>query len=152
MTDGSRTKADFRALREELGFSQTDFARMLDVKTLTVKRWEKEGPDGFMIPDEAWDVIDERAELHHQMVDHMVERYVSAFEACGDYPKVVTITYYRSQEDYDALGRDRGPFGFANAVALDTARELRRLGFEVRFEYPDSDGNLYRKAAARGKE
>lgn len=144
--DKIRTKADFRALREELGLSQTDLARTLGVKTLTVKRWEKDGPDGFTIPDEAWDVIDERAEVHGQMVDHMVERCVSAFESHGDYPKVVTITYYRSQGDYDAFGRDRGPFGFANAAALDTARELRHLGFTVRFEYPDSPDNLYRSA------
>ena len=79
----------------------------------------------------------------------MVERCVSAFEKHGDYPKVVTITYFRSQGDYDAYGRDQSPFGFANAVARGAARELRRLGFEVRFDYPDSDGNLYRKAAAR---
>ena len=82
----------------------------------------------------------------------MVERCVSAFEKHGDYPKLVTITYFRSQDDYDAYGRDQRPFGFANAVARGAARELRRLGFEVRFDYPDSDGNLYRKAAARGEE
>lgn len=146
MKEDDRSKADFRALRESIGLSQTDLGRMLGVKTLTVQRWEKEGPDGYLIPDEAWDVLDERAEVHGQMVDHMVERCVTAFEAHGDYPKVVTITYYRSQEDYEAFGRDRGPFGFANAAALDTARELRRLGFSVRFEYPDSEGNAYRSA------
>ena len=54
-----RTKADFRALREELGLSQTDLGRALGVKTLTVKRWEKDGPDGFLVPDDVWDSIDE---------------------------------------------------------------------------------------------
>lgn len=147
--DKIRTKADFRALREELGLSQTDLGRALGVKTLTVKRWEKDGPEGFLVPDDAWDSIDEWADLHRRSVDCMVERCVSAFEKHGDYPKVVTITYFRSQDDYDACGRDQRPFGFANAVARGAARELRRLGFEVRFDYPDSDGNLYRKAAAR---
>ena len=57
--DKIRTKADFRALREELGLSQTDLGLALGVKTLTVKRWEKDGPEGFLVPDDAWDSIDE---------------------------------------------------------------------------------------------
>lgn len=144
--DEDRSKADFRALRESIGLSQTDLGRMLGVKTLTVKRWEKDGPDGYEIPGEAWDVLDERAEVHRQMVGHVVERCVEAFESRGEYPHHVTITYFRSQEDFDRFGRDRGPFGFANAVAQDAARGLRRLGFEVRFEYPDSPDNVYRSA------
>lgn len=39
------------------------------------------------------------------------------------------ITYYRTQKEYDELGRDERPFGMANANARAVAESLQRMGY-----------------------
>ena len=131
----TRTKADFKARRETLGLTQQDVADAVDVNISTVKRWEK--PDYFGAPDDVWVWLDdcERAQAG------VVEQAVSAALATGQ--GSVQITYYRTQEQYDELGRDSGPFGLANANARLVAHRLRVLGIDVEFSYPDDDGNVY---------
>ena len=55
----------------------------------------------------------------------------------------VQLTYYRTQEQFDELGRDGGPFGVANANARAAAQHLEDLGYEVEFAYPDDQDNVY---------
>lgn len=94
------TAADFRARRETLGLSQGDVAKASGVKVLTVKRWES---GESRIPQDVWEWL----------VD--VERYTgeavsAAVESIRKSGMIGTVylTYYRTQLEYDAFGRDNG--------------------------------------------
>lgn len=133
----TRGKADFKARREALGLTQHDVAAAAGVTVTSVKRWERPGcPEP---PADVWEWV----EGLEAMQEAAVEQAVSAAVASAPPKGRVQITYYRSQEQYDALGRDEGPCGMANANARLAAWRLRALGYEVGFAYPDDAGNLY---------
>lgn len=123
----SRTKADFKAEREALGLSQQDMADALDVRCMTVKRWERPGfPEP---PEDAWERLAEFRELHNQMVDYTI----SIFEHSA--ADELVLTYYRDQSMYNVAHDDGGSFAFANAASREAAAILRDGGRNVRFEY-----------------
>lgn len=136
-----RTKADFAALREAMGLTQANLADELGVNPRSVKRWEQPGMEGYEPPQDAWDVLDDYADVRRQMVEHCRETAMQAQEQAGRMPDAIVLTYYRSQKQYDDLGRDDGWYGVANANARAVAAELERYGFEVRFAYP-GDGAI----------
>lgn len=136
-----RTKADFAAMRETVGLTQANLADDMGVRARSVRRWEQPGMDVYEPPAEAWEVLDGYAETQRQMVDHAREVVTRAQEEAGHMPDVVALTYWRSQEQYDEMGRDEGWYGVANANARAVAAELRRYGFRVEFRYPD-DGAI----------
>ena len=129
------TKADFRATRETIGLTQGDVAKALGVSLRTVKRWEH--PDWQEPPEDAWEWLLGMLERHDAAVDAMVDRALAA-AGRGDLD-VVAITYYRDQSQYDALGRDDGPYGFVNSIAREVALDLNGKGIETEFRYPDDD-------------
>lgn len=131
-----RTKADFAALREAMGLTQANLADDLGVQARSVRRWEQPGQEGYEPPAEAWDMLDSYADLQRQMVDHARETVMRTGEEADHQPDRVVLTYWRSQEQYDELGRDEGWYGVANANARAVAAELGRHGFKVRFAYP----------------
>lgn len=131
-----RTKADFAALRETVGLTQANLADDLGVQARSVRRWEQPGQEGYEPPADAWGMLDSYADLQRQMVDHARETVMRTGEEAGRQPDEVVLTYYRSQEQYDELGRDEGWYGVANANARAVAAELARYGFKVRFAYP----------------
>lgn len=131
-----RTKADFAALRETVGLTQSNLADDLGVQARSVRRWEQPGQEGYEPPADAWDMLDFYADLQRQMVDHARETVMRTGEEAGHQPDRVVLTYWRSQEQYDELGRDDGWYGVANANARAVAAELGRHGFKVRFAYP----------------
>lgn len=131
-----RTKADFAALRETVGLTQSNLANDLGVQARSVRRWEQPGQEGYEPPAEAWDMLDSYADLQWQMVDHCRETVMQMSEEAGHKPDPVVLTYWRSQEQYDELGRGKGWYGVANASARAVAAELGRHGFRVRFAYP----------------
>ena len=129
------TKADFRATRETIGLTQGDVAKALGVSLRTVKRWEH--PDWQEPPEDACEWLLGMLERHDTLVDAMVDRALAA-AGRGDLD-VVAITYYREQSQYDALGRDEGPYGFVNSIAREVALDLADEGIETEFRYPDDD-------------
>lgn len=131
-----RTKADFAALRESVGLTQANLADDLGVQARSVRRWEQPGQEGYEPPADAWDMLDSYADLQRQVVDHARETVMRTGEEAGHQPDQVVLTYWRSQEQYDELGRDEGWYGVANANARAAAAELARYGFKVRFAYP----------------
>ena len=131
-----RTKADFAALRETVGLTQANLADDLGVQVRSVRRWEQPGQEGYEPPADAWAALDFYANLQRQMVDHARETVMWTGEEAGRQPDEVVLTYYRSQEQYDELGRDEGWYGVANANARAVAAELVRHGLKVRFAYP----------------
>ena len=128
------TKADFRAIRETIGLTQGDVAKALGVALRTVKRWEH--PDWQEPPDDVWEWLLDMHDRHDALVDEAVDRALAIVGERGE-PAAVVITYYRDQAQYDAHGRDPGPYGFANSVAREVALDLNGEGIETEFRYPD---------------
>lgn len=129
------TKADFRATRETIGLTQGDVAKALGVSLRTVKRWEH--PEWQEPPEDAWEWLMDMHDRRVVAVDAMVDRAL-AVAGRGDLD-VVAITYYRDQSQYDACGRDDGPYGFVNSIAREVALDLAGEGIETEFRYPDDD-------------
>lgn len=128
------TKADFRAIRETIGLTQGDVAKACGVSLRTVKRWEH--PDWQEPPDDAWEWLLDMHDRHDALVDEAVGRALAIVGERGE-PAAVVITYYRDQAQYDAHGRDPGPYGFVNSVAREVALDLNGEGIETEFRYPD---------------
>lgn len=128
--------ADFRSLREQVGYSQQDVADALGIKVLSVKRWER--PDyPFEIPKDAWNLLDSAYELQLAVVEAAVDEVCGAGESTGLHIEVpVRLTYWRTQGDYDARHpHDPGSYTQANATARAVSEKLRALGFHVCFQY-----------------
>ena len=134
----ARTKAEFRALREMVGLSQADLAEEMGVTTRSVKRWEDDGAEWHNPPQDAWDALDAYLMTQDQMVAEATEEVRATVRDAGRAPDAVAVTYYKSQAQYDALGRDEGCYGIANANARALASALRREGVRVEFRYPDA--------------
>lgn len=133
-------KAEFRAAREMLGLAQQNLADALGVDIRSVKRWER--PGKVEPPAYAWDWMDNARQAQRDTVEQAVSAVLASAKPGG----AVQLTYYRTQEQFDALGRDEGPVGMANANARLTAARLESLGYEVGWAYPDEPDNVYHGA------
>lgn len=130
-----RTKAEFRAVREMVGMSQQELADALEVKKLSVKRWERPDIDGYEPPQDAWEVLDDARAMQRQVVDYAVGKAGSISTDMGGEPQAVQLPYWRTQDAYDAAHPDdAGPVGCANANVRLVADRLESFGFEVRFK------------------
>lgn len=127
------SKATFRAMRERLGLTQQDVADIAGVRVLAVKRWEK--PGEAEPPEDVWAALEEMRGRMLHMAGFSVDKAVELRDETG--AGSVALTYYRSQDQHDAVGREPGPYGYTNAVARLTADYLEAEGFEVEFRYPD---------------
>lgn len=132
-----RTKAAFKAMREQVGMMQRDLAEELDVDVRSVKRWESPAAEGYRAPADAWAVLEDARETQRQQVAYALKVVREQEETLDHAPAAVALTYYRDQEQYDACGRDSGPYGVANANARAVADALEREGFAVEWRYPD---------------
>lgn len=136
------TKAEMRALREVVGVSQADLAATLGVSVRTVKRWEH--PEWSEPPEDVMDLLHEARERQLRTVEGALEVVREHSQAAA-----VQLTYYRSQQQYDELGREPGePFGCANANSRAVADRLEVEGYEVEWSYPDDPDNIYHNAEA----
>ena len=132
-----RNKAALKALRETVGMMQRDLAEALDVDVRSVKRWESPATEGYRAPGDAWHVLENARETQRQQVAYALKVVREQEETLGHAPSAVALTYYRDQEQYDACGRDVGPYGVANANARAVADALEREGYQVEWRYPD---------------
>lgn len=127
------TKANFKALRERVGLSQQDVADLLSVTRTSVKRWERPGFNDP--PDDAWELLIAQGERQRAMVDEIAARCEA--ESASS----LRLTYWRNQEQFEALGNAEGLHTVANANARAIAQALERIGVDVEFSYPDEDGD-----------
>lgn len=127
------TPADFRACREGIGLTQIDIAGECHVRVLQVKRWEK---GEAAIPMDAWETLSDWMDRFDSAVETAIAVAQTRAAVHGEIG-TVELTYYRTQADYDEHGRDKGPFGFVNAVTRKVADELEAMGADIRFVYPE---------------
>ena len=130
------TAANFRALREICGVSQQQVADAMDVRVMTVKRWEKgETP----VPDDALEWMRECAAEHTLGV----RTELGGLMADAEPGEAVCLTYYRTQEqadmDAEVMGCEAGPYQFVNAVRRSVGERLPDMGYLVSFKYPDEE-------------
>lgn len=136
------TKADFRAMREQTGYSQQALADALNVNVKTVKRWEHEA-DASQPPVDAWDLLEAALGVQRRMAAYAVNVARKQEAALGAKPQAVQLTYFRDQAMFDRYGRDEGYFGVANANARAAAAALRAEGHGVSFSYPrENDSSI----------
>lgn len=132
------TKADFRAMRELVGYSQQALASVLGIDQRTIRRWEDETCDSHA-SEEAVELLQSALSVQSQMVDYALQVAEAQSNDFGKAPKVIHLTYYRDQDSYDRFGRDEGYCGIANANSRAAAAELKRHGYEVEFRYPSEE-------------
>lgn len=139
-----RTKADLRAVRELCGYSRLDMSAIFDVRSDTIKRWERGGD--IEPPCFVYDWAESELEAHFRRVETVVGLVLERDEEIGGAPRSVDMTYFRSQTEYDRRHDDGGSFSVANATTCAVAQRLMALGYEVTFSYiPES---TYERAMA----
>lgn len=135
-----RTKAGFRALREEVGMLQGDLADAAWCEVTSVKRWEREG-NSWDPPARAWAALEEAASRQCEAVAAALAAARAEEAALGHKPEAIEVAYYRDQAMHDAAADADEPFGVANANARAAARALRVEGFDVVFRYPSDSAD-----------
>ena len=129
-----KTKAAFRAMREECGMTQQDIADKFDVRKLTVKRWENPAIDGCEPPEDVWLWLSETMNGIGSEGSERARHLISLADEEGeDWP--ICLIYYRTQEELDATGQDDRPMGVVNAITRMTARLIEDAGRDVAIEY-----------------
>lgn len=129
------TCAEVKALRESVGLSQADLADLAGVTVRSVRRWERD----ITPPEDVLELLERYVIRKAKAVEAALETVERITEQMGRAPDLVPMTYYRSQAEYDELGRDPGPAGVANANARAVADALMARGVAVEFRYPDED-------------
>ena len=133
----ARTKAEFRALREQTGITQAEMARSLGVQVRSVKRWEHpQAPQ--MPPEDAWDKVERAAARQREIVQFAIDKAEQLAEQMGHDPERVDLAYWLSEEDYlthstDARNGVEGSWRMANANARAARAALEAFGFSVQF-------------------
>lgn len=124
-----KTHAAFRAMRESLGLSQKNVADALGVQQRSVRRWEE--PDYYLPPADAWEYLEHMSAVYAKGVAAALSQVADIVGEAGKAPNAIAMTYYRSQQEYDDMGRDEGPYGFRNAMTREVAAKLRAAGYDV---------------------
>lgn len=97
----ARSKSEFRALRELLGITQQTLADDLDVKPLSVKRWESpKYPQ--QAPADAWELLDSlEADQARACAAALAKASQRSQEPTGQ-AHAVEVPYWSSAADYEA--------------------------------------------------
>lgn len=112
-----KTKAAFRALREECGLTQQDIADEADVHLRSVKRWESPSFPSIEPPDDMWAFVLAARGAMHEDARSIAEQVIESLRGVNG-PRDLALDYYRTQEDLDAVQLGSGadePVGYVNA-------------------------------------
>ena len=121
-----RTPANFRALRDMVGFKQETFADFAGVDRSVVRRWEA-GKE--QITEAAWRILENLCRDHFEAVEDCMPHG----EDADPEKTVVQLMYYRSADDYKS---DMMDWMAADTAARAAAERLLELGYKVEFVYP----------------
>lgn len=141
---GERSGAEFRAMREKLGWSQLEIANELGEDHSTIKKWENPNSvsHGWYVRPYVWEWIDKRIVEFEAEVDKRIEQAHEYFKYTD--AKSITILYRRIGMYHYMKVNTRGhkhacPVGVANAVARTVGDFLESEGYEVRYDWPEDD-------------
>lgn len=119
----NRNKATFRAMRETLGLTQQSLADRLNVKVLSVKRWEMpKYPQ--QAPNRVWQLLEDLQTVQDAHVSKATET------GADD----VTLPYWMSAQDFTDFAGESEPaetWTEANATRRAIAQALREDGHNV---------------------
>ena len=134
----TRSKADYRVLRDLLDIPQAWIAKRLGVSVQTVKNWES--PKNFYPPRrEAWGLLESLwAEADHKAAAQVdiASQAASIARDNGIEPAPIILTYWPSIKEFEreALGEESS-WRVANAATRIAADRLRVLGLPMTFMY-----------------
>lgn len=132
-----KTKAAFKAMREECGFSQQDIADEAGVSILSVKKWEN--PTYTQLPpDDVWQFLLSARGAMHQDAREIAEQIVESLSTIEN-PQDLQLDYYRKQEDLDAVQLGSGidePVGYYNARMRLVGQLLDKAEIPYTYRYP----------------
>lgn len=128
-----RSKQELKALREQVGMSQTDLALALDVSERSVKRWESIKYPNYNAPQDAWNILDDALKLQRQVISAALGQIDEAAQEIGGYPESVKLVYWSTQAEYDEYHcvDDDGDWRQANATARIVSYALHERGIET---------------------
>lgn len=143
-----RTGADFRAMRERIGWSQNDVERALGCTPTTVKKWESP-ITGWSVLPYGWAWIDKMYAQYFEEVDALTDLAISRIKSHGiKKGETVRLSYYRNidKQSYDKRKRNAGrtrhqePPSAANAVSRAVGDYLEDEGYKVRYVWAEDGG------------
>lgn len=123
----AKATVSFAQQRTVTGVEKATLARSPAAASVTAA----EAPGYNDPPEDAWEWLSTMENRYQDGVSAAID----AVKKSG--AKIVSISYYRSQEEYDALGRDEGPVGFANAISRELMVMLEGEEIEVRLQFPE---------------
>lgn len=138
----TRSKADFRMMREMLQYSQLDVARRFRISVQTVKNWES--PKEFYPPrGEVWQWLEARWAEANRKAEGMVELAVQAAKAAredGREPAPLMLTYWRNADwitVHNGSRQSKDAWHVENLAARMTADRLNVLDLPVTVMYAE---------------
>lgn len=127
--------ANLLAIRHITGMSQRYVAEQLEVQEKSVKLWER----GVRpVPPEVTEWANAQLARFNDAVDDTVEQTLAMAGDLDEAP-AIDVTYYRTQGQYDRLGRDEGEVEQVDAKARAIGQRLALEGFDVQYCFPPED-------------
>ena len=123
-----KTKIQFKALRECVGLSQSELARLMSANTKTIRRWEGTTYPEYRPSEDAWQLLFGMYKTQQKAIKTTTEIIKEHINIAGKNPKSITLCYWRNQEDYDQFGRDKGSYLAANANSRAVANYVIASG------------------------
>lgn len=145
-----RSKREFKFLREQVGYRQSDLAREMGVSERSVKRWEDVKSENYHAPEAAWEILDKAVDLQMLVVEDSLSRIDEAIEKLG-YPNNIQLIYWMNQDEYDQYHciEDGGDWRQANANNRIIAYILMEQGFNI--EWIEASENTVPKMLKKGE-
>ena len=128
--------ATLRALRETVGMSVRNLARLAHVQERTVKRWES---GAMPIPADVERIVIDAKERQDEVVAFALAQYEALYDTAPDDVEVtIELRYWTSEAEYlerstDAALGAAGDWMMANATTRRCAAVLEDEGMEVTY-------------------
>lgn len=135
-----RTGAEFRAMRETIGWTQREVGVALGYgDEQPVKRWENPKA-GWIIRPFAWAWMDRQVAQHAADVDALIDRAHEWIDRQpGRVAGPVLLAYWRN-----GIPTDGRPAGALNAIAREVGQFLESEGYGVRYVWANDEPDALR--------
>ena len=136
MAENTRSKAEFRAIRERTGMTRKTVADCMGVTVKSVKYWES--PKSRRLPpQDAWDLLDDALDWQHSVIEYTLGKIEQMVDAAGGVtPDAIKLPYWLSAHEYEENSGDsqyglKGDWNMANANARALEIYLESIGMKV---------------------